>query len=103
LGRFGSEFDEPAGFKDPLANGDPFSCRHNQRESDFLRQGRENTIATGVFGRLGGNSGISEVDFCCLAGNSVGVAGARSSGIVTAVGPMTAQEFWGGVKRDKAN
>jgi hypothetical protein len=38
------------------------------------------------------------------AGNSAGVAGAASSsGITTAVGPMTAQEFCRGVKRDKAH
>jgi hypothetical protein len=38
------------------------------------------------------------------AGNSVGVAGvASASGTVTAVGPMTAQEFRQGVKRDKAH
>jgi hypothetical protein len=38
------------------------------------------------------------------AGNSVGFLGATSaSGIVTAVGPMMAQEFCRGVKRDKAH
>jgi hypothetical protein len=38
------------------------------------------------------------------AGNSVGVSGATSAcAIVTAVGPMTAQEFHQGNKKDKAH
>jgi hypothetical protein len=39
LDRFGSGFDEPAGSTDPLAYGDPFSRRQNQRDGDFMRQG----------------------------------------------------------------
>jgi hypothetical protein len=63
LGRFGSEFGEPAGSTDPLAYGDPFSRHQNQRDGDFMRQKTEKTPTTGVFGLLGSNTGISEVDY----------------------------------------
>jgi hypothetical protein len=62
LGHFGSGFDEPIHFNDPLAYGDPFSRRQNQRDGDFGLQETESTPTTCVFGRLRGNSGLSEVD-----------------------------------------
>jgi hypothetical protein len=47
---------------DSLAYGDPFSRRQNQRDGDFGRHETENTLTTGVFGRLSGNSGLYEGD-----------------------------------------
>jgi hypothetical protein len=70
LGRFGSVFDEPMPSKDPLLYGDPFSRLQNRRGGDFGRQETENTPATGVFGRLRGNYGLSEVDNRCLGSGS---------------------------------
>jgi hypothetical protein len=63
LGHFGSGFGEPAGSTDPLSYSDPFSRHKNQRYGNFMRQGMENTPTMGVFGHLGGNSGISKVDY----------------------------------------
>jgi hypothetical protein len=66
LGRFRSGLDEPMCYSNPLAYEHPFSRRHNQRDGDFGRQETENTPTTGAFGRLRGNSGLSEVDNCRL-------------------------------------
>jgi hypothetical protein len=62
LGFFGSGFDDPMRSNDPLVYGDPFPRRQNRNDGDFGRQETENTPTTGIFSRLRGNSGLSEVD-----------------------------------------